>query len=52
MRPRGVAVTRERSERLDEAPTVRDDPEIIAETTFMGAPHVKRKFDLILTTPA
>ena len=51
MRLQGVAVTREWTERLDEVLTVRDDLEIIGQTTFMGAPHVKRKFDVILPTP-
>ena len=44
-------VVNDYTDRLDEVPTERDDLEIIGETIFLGHPHTKRKFDVILPTP-
>ena len=51
MRLMDVAVTKEWTHRLAEVPTERDDLEVIGETVFLGQPHTKRKFDVILPTP-
>jgi NAD(P)H-dependent flavin oxidoreductase YrpB (nitropropane dioxygenase family) len=50
MRLHKSRVVREWTHRLADVPTVRDELEVIGETTFLGGKHIKRKFDVILPT--
>lgn len=43
-------VVQEWTDRLAEVPTVRDDLPVIGQTMFLGQPHTKHKFDVILPT--
>ena len=45
-------VVAEWTDRLAEVPTEREELEVIGHTTFLGQPHVKHKFDVILPTEA
>lgn len=51
MRLQRNTVVAEWTHRLAEVPTDRSDQPIIGHTTFLGQPHEKRKFDVILPTP-
>ncbi|GFE64937.1 NAD(P)H-dependent flavin oxidoreductase [Litoreibacter roseus] len=51
MRLLKVRVTEEFEGRLADVPTAREEEPIIGETVFLGQPHTKRRFDVILPTP-
>lgn len=51
MRMHKSRVVVEWNDRPSEVPTERGDLEVIGETVFLGQPHTKRKFDVILPTP-
>lgn len=44
-------VVDEFTDRLDEVPKQRENEPVIGETTFLGQPHTKHRFDVILPTP-
>ncbi|MFL4468478.1 NAD(P)H-dependent flavin oxidoreductase [Tateyamaria armeniaca] len=50
MRLLKVRVTEEFEGRLQDVPMERDNEPVIGETIFMGQPHTKRRFDVILPT--
>lgn len=50
MRLLKVRVTEEFEGRLQDVPMERDNEPVIGETVFMGQPHTKRRFDVILPT--
>lgn len=52
MRLLKVRVTEEFEGRLGDVPMERDNEPVIGEAVFLGQPHVKRRFDVILPTPA
>lgn len=39
------------TDRLQDVPKQRDDLPVVGETMFLGQPHIKRKFDVLLPTP-
>ncbi len=51
MRLLKVRVTEEFEGRLEDVPQERDAEPLIGETVFLGQPHTKRRFDVILPTP-
>lgn len=51
MRLMRVSPTEEFEGRLDEVPMERAGEPVIGHTTFLGQPHEKRRFDVILPTP-
>ena len=51
MRLMRVRPTEEFEGRLEDVPTDRSEEPVIGQTTFMGQPHEKRRFDVILPTP-
>ncbi|MEM9104076.1 MAG: nitronate monooxygenase [Pseudomonadota bacterium] len=44
-------VVDEYTDRLEDVPMERENEPVIGETVFLGQPHTKRKFDVILPTP-
>ncbi len=50
MRLLKVRVTEEFEGRLEDVPMERDNEPVIGETVFLGQPHTKRRFDVILPT--
>lgn len=44
-------VVDEYTDRLEDVPKERENEPVIGETIFLGQPHTKRKFDVILPTP-
>lgn len=51
MRLLKVQVTEEFEGRLEDVPMQRDNESVIGETVFLGQPHIKHRFDVILPTP-
>ncbi|QBF33033.1 nitronate monooxygenase family protein [Thalassococcus sp. S3] len=51
MRLLKVRVTEEFEGRLEDVPTERDNEPVIGQTVFLGQPHEKKRFDVILPTP-
>lgn len=51
MRLLRCAVVDDYTDRLQDVPKQRDDLPVVGKTMFLGQPHTKRKFDVLLPTP-